>query len=84
MAEGVRERVTGILFGDYDWGAASLFSTELEYTKTRDKMLALFTAEELATRYRGETKVFTLRQLVSMLFDPSGNCHRVEASNFLT
>lgn len=84
MEASVRERVTGILFGGYDWGAESLFATEIEYAKTRDQMLTSFTAEELSSRYRGETKVFTLRQLINMLFDPSGNCHRVEASNFLT
>lgn len=84
MAAGVKERVDAILFGGYDWGAERLFDTEKEYTETREKMLARFTAPELATRYQGEAKVFTLRQLIYMLFDSSGNCHRVEASNFLT
>ena len=38
---------------------------------------------ELAVRYEHKGKSFTLRHLVGMLFDPTGNCHRVEASNFL-
>lgn len=84
MDEDINARVTEILFGGYEWEAESLFSTESEYIKTRDKMWQLFTDKELATRYQGKTKTFTLRQLVSMLFDPSGNCHRVEAYNFLT
>ncbi len=86
MQESVKSRVTAILFGGYDWAAENLFEDEKQYKITKNEKLTDFTSVELETSYQGvdedEAKTFTLRQLIEMLFDPDGNCHRVEASNF--
>lgn len=87
MPEGLRDRMKGILFKDFDWAAENLFVNEADYGKARDQNLALFTPDERALRYQGvradAAKNFSVQQLIEMLFDSHGNCHRVDGSNFL-
>ena len=87
MPGGVKDKINGFLFGGYDWAAENMFDDDGKYAKTKDEKLALFTQDELNVTYQGvdvdEAKNFTLQKIIEMLFDSHGNCHRVEASNFL-
>lgn len=88
--EDVKTKISEIMLGThgiFEWDATDMYATEAEYTDAKARITALFTAEQLAVRYQGvgpdEAKIFTLEHIIDMLFDSTGNCHRVEASNFL-
>jgi diketogulonate reductase-like aldo/keto reductase len=86
MPADVATRVTETLFQGLDWAGERLFDDPRQYAVHREQCLKKFTPQELGVRYQGvredKAKTFTLQKLVDMLFDASGNCHRVEASNF--
>ncbi len=71
------------LLKSYDWLASDLFDVKSDYQKHMQKAMELFKENELQVVYVYESKVYMLRTLIEMLFDSAGNCHRVDASNFL-
>jgi hypothetical protein len=77
-----KELVMQFLFS-HDWAGQNLFPTVAEYAAPLAAALALFNDEQLNASYAFNDKTYTLRHLVEMLFDHTGNCHRVEASNAL-
>ena len=83
MAGDVKDHVMSFLFS-YQWDAESMFTDSQDYTKQRDAKLALFKDEDLDVHYASDgASAHTLRALIHMLFDSTGNCHRVEAANLL-
>jgi hypothetical protein len=93
MESGVKNRISDILYEGYDWAAADLSKEGKkfergDYEEVLKEKLKLFIEKELGVRYEGtsegHTKKYTLKELLYMLFDARGNCHRVEASNFLS
>ncbi len=83
MAGEVKDHVMSFLFS-YQWDAESMFTDSQDYTKQRDAKLALFKDKDLDVHYASDgASAHTLRALIHMLFDATGNCHRVEAANLL-
>jgi len=83
MASDVKDHVMSFLFS-YQWDAESMFTDSQDYTKQRDAKLALFKDKDLDVHYASNgASAHTLRALIHMLFDSTGNCHRVEAANLL-
>jgi hypothetical protein len=86
MPPTVATRAEAILFEGLDRAAEELFDDPAKHAIHRDRCARRFTPQELGTLYRGVdedgAKTFTLKPLIGMPFDGSGNCHRVEASNF--
>ncbi|ABC29772.1 hypothetical protein HCH_03004 [Hahella chejuensis KCTC 2396] len=70
------------LSAQHDWDK-EIFSSPGEYASAKNEALTAFTDDQLGTRVALGAKSHTVEELVNMLFESSGNCKRVEASNFI-
>lgn len=78
MDGNVRERV-GTFLITREWAAETLFEDKAQYAIERAKAESLFTPEELDVRYAYNAKTYSLKTLIGMLYDSTGNCERITA-----